>query len=190
MNTPDPRNEKPFYTIEPISVAANHHDPLQDVGDWTRVLCGWVIAVLAVLFAVPAIICPIAIAVLVSRGDWQIVGALAIMTLMCGLLISAPLFWLARRLLRKNRSTNGETVIPLWLVQVMGVVVVAGSPICVYLSAFDPKFPIKPPFLWEAIIGGPIAGFGMIVAPWLVKRRLKARQSVDDAAIEGQSELN
>jgi uncharacterized membrane-anchored protein YitT (DUF2179 family) len=174
MNTPEP--EKTLYGVEPITVRADHHDPLQDVGDWMRVLCGWVIAVLAVLFAVPAVICPIAIVVLALKGDFQIVGPLAIMTLMCGLFIAAPLFWLARRLLRKNRSTNGEMVIPLWLIQVMGVVVVAGSPLCFYLSKSDPNFPIKPPFLWEAVVGGPIAGIGMIVAPWLAKRR-KRRDS-------------
>lgn len=188
MDTPEPTTEKMLFGVEPITVRADHHDPLRDVGDRARVLCGWVIAVLAVLFAVPAVVCPIAIVVLVLRGDWQIIGTLALMTLMFGLFIAAPLFWLAKRLLRKSRSANGEMVIPLWLIQVMGVVVVAGSPLCLYLSFHDPKFPIKPPLVWEVVVGGPIAGIGMIVAPWLAKRRLKARQSVDDAAIEVQNE--
>ena len=182
MDTPEPRTEKTSFGVEPITVTGNHHDPAQDVGEWPRLLCGWVIAVLAVLFGIPVIVCPIVIVVLAVRRDWEIVGTLAITTLICGLLFAAPLFWLARRLLRKNRPAVGEMVIPLWLIQVMGVVVVAGSPICAYLAAFDPKFPIKPPLLWEAIVGGPIAGFGMIVAPWLVKRRLKGRQSANDAA--------
>lgn len=169
-----------LYGVEPITVRADHHDPLRDVGDWMRVLCGWVIAVLAVLFAIPAVICPIAIVVLVLQGDWQIVVVLAIMTLMFGLLIAAPLFWLARRLLRGGRSSEGAMVLPLWLIQVMGVVVLAGTPLCVYLSKLDPQFPIKPPFLWEVVVGGPIAGIGMIVAPWLMKRRAKARQAEKD----------
>jgi hypothetical protein len=184
MDTPEPQTEKTVFGVEPIFVRDDHHDPLRDVGDWPRVLCGWVIAVLAVLFAVAAVICPIAIVVPVSRGDWQIVGALAITTLMYGLLISAPLLWLARRLLRGGRSANGGTVLPLWLIQVVGVVVIAGSPVCLYLSAFDPKFPIKPPLLWEAVVGGPIAGIGMFVSPWLMKRRMMYRQTADDAASE------
>ena len=142
------------------------------------------IAVLAVLFTVPAVVCPIAIVVAVMRGDWQIVGSLVIATLMFGLLIAAPLFWLARRLLRGRRTANGTTVLPLWLIQVMGIVVIAGSPVSAYFSAFDPKFPIKPPLLWEVIVGGPVVGIGMIVTPWLAKWRLKARQTADDAAVE------
>ena len=182
MDTPEP--EKTLFSVEPISIQADHHDPLRDIGDWPRVLCGWVMAILAVLFAVFAVFCLIAIVVAVMRGDWQIVGSLVITTLMFGLLIVAPLFWLARRLLRGGRSANGAMVLPLWLIQVMGVVVIAGSPLCAYFSAFDPKFPIKPPLLWEVIVSGPVVGIGMIVTPWLAKRRLRARQTADNAATE------
>ncbi len=187
MDPPEPIRDTSLYDVETISTVADHHDPLRDVGDWPRVLCGWVIAVCAVLLALFAALSFIVMVVQALRGDWKIVGDLAITALILGPLLAAPLFWLARRLLRGGHSANGATVLPLWLIQVMGVVVIAGSPLSAYLSAFDPKFPIKPPFLWEVIVGGPVVGFMMIVTPWLSRRRLKARQTADNAATEGQS---
>ncbi len=186
MDTSEPRTEKTLDSVESISTLAEHHDPLRDIGDWPRVLCGWVIAVCAVLCALLAVFCAIAIVVLALRRDWQIVGSLAVTALMCGLFIAAPLFWLARRLLRGKRTANGATVLPHWLIRVMGVVVIAGSPVCAYLSAFDPKFPIKPPLLWEVIVGGPVVGIGMIIAPWLAKRRI--RQGIEQPNAGAETE--
>jgi hypothetical protein len=88
----------------------------QKVGKWLRVLVGWAVAVLAVLWSGSSLGLLVAVVVLWLRGDWSDVGD--------GLLISVPvnaavavfLFWMARRLLRRRPSLDGaarERVAPL-----------------------------------------------------------------------------
>ena len=128
VNTPEPRTEKTLYSVEPISVRADHHDPLRDIGDWPRVLCGWVIAVVRC--------CSLACRLL-PYCDYRACfsGRLA----NCGRAgdnyidvrpaFRRTLFWLARDCFGAVIPPTASTVLPLWLIQVMGVVDIAGSPL-------------------------------------------------------------
>lgn len=82
---------------QPNSTAERHY--LRDVGDIPRLLVGWVIVVLALVFCLPAVVIPVVILHRGLHGDWKDAGFAALFALVCGLVFAAPLFWLARRLL-------------------------------------------------------------------------------------------
>lgn len=168
-----------------LSTLAEQLNPLRDVGDWQRVVFGYVIAAFAVLFSLPVVFCPIGIVGLALAGEWKLMPVIVAINLMCGLFFALPLFWLARRLLRGSRAGNGVTVLPFWLIQGLGVLLIGAACLLAYESAFNPKLDLKPQTAWQFIAGQLLIGGVMVAAPWLLKRHVKARQTADDATTEG-----
>jgi hypothetical protein len=144
-------------------------DPFAEVGKWLRVLSGVALGAVALLFALAALVCPIAVLVLWLQGEREAVTMLAI-SIPVYAVLATVFFWLARRLLRGTRSPNAVTVLPLWFIQVVGVLMLLGLLVQVFQAEIkpNPQVPRFPISLYAASI--PIITT-MITGPWLLRRR-------------------
>jgi hypothetical protein len=147
---------------------AEQLNPLRDIGEMPRGILGWIIAAFAVLFALPVVFCPITFVVMALQFDLKVAGFVACIMLIEGLCFAVPLFWLAKRLLRKHRT--GVMVLPLWLFRVMGVVFLAGACLFAYHYAFTPSLNMDSATAVQMILAQAVIGAGMLAVPMLVKR--------------------
>ena len=177
--SPAPKG-RPEETQAKVLNLSEHFHPLRDVGEWPRVVLGWVIAAFAVLFGLPVAFCPIAVVVLALQRDWDVAAGVGMSMLMCGLFFAAPLFWLARRLLRGKRGANGVTVLPFWLMQVMGVFIILGAAVFAYQALSDPNLKMGLKFVAQYVGFSALIGVGMFIVPWLVKRQMNSRLNEED----------
>ncbi len=162
---------------QPNSTAERHY--LRDVGDIPRLLVGWVIVVLALVFCLPAVVIPVVILHRGLHGDWKDAGFAALFALVCGLVFAAPLFWLARRLLRRSCPTNGTMIMPLWIFQAFGVVLIGYACLSAYQFLFRPKLNIAVPFRWASIGDAFVIGTVFLLVPRWVKRRARPPLDAD-----------
>ena len=150
----------------------------RDIGELPRVVAGIVMAALAVLCSLPVVLCFNKMVGFALAGDWNGAARMIPPQMIFGLFFVVPLFWFARRLLRGKRTANGMTVLPLWVIQVMGVLIIAGGCISLFPSDFNPKLKLGR----EVIVAEFLLGGAMLFVPWLARR--KARQTADDAVTE------
>lgn len=141
-------------------------DYFAEVGDRTRALAGWIVAFFAALFwifALLAILLGILNAAINkdAKDAFDFAGSATVVIFLAGLLS-----FVARRLLRNVPSANGFTLLPTWLIQVGGVLLLFGSVIAL---AEGPKA-----LSLELCGSGIAAGLSAIFLPWFIRRRLSA----------------
>jgi hypothetical protein len=146
-------------------------DYLSEAGKWLRVLSAVVLAPFALLFALAPVGCAVALVVFTTRGEWNLVTAMAFAAAVNGL-IGAALVWLVVRLFRGRRAANGVTVLPLWFIQVVGVVLL---PAAVYAACLSLTRAEAGPEEVALLVGPPLA---MVAVPWLVRRKLRGGQGL------------
>lgn len=138
----------------------------EDVGRTPQVVAGWIMAVFAVLCGLLVVAAvPVGLVFIVLQGDWAFAPVFAGCMLVWAALAMLTSF-VARRLLRGIRSANGVTILPFWLIQGGGVVMLLGTPI-VFVMA-----PVPVMQRAELCAGGLLSGISAILAPWLIRRRI------------------
>src|SRR5262245_19738384 len=101
-------------------------DYLGEVGKAPRIVAAALLAPFVLLFALMTVSSAVATVVMAVRGEWNLVGVVMASAVVSGLL-AAGLFWLARRLYRGTRAGNGLTVIPAWVIQCIGLLILPGA---------------------------------------------------------------
>ncbi len=158
-------------------------DYFAEVGDRTRVLAGWIIAFFAALFCIFALLA-ILLGILHAainkdvKDAFDFAGSAAAV-----ILLAALLTFVARRLLHNVPSANGFTLLPTWLVQVAGMLLLFGSVIA--LAEGQKALSL------ELCGGGIAAGLVAIFLPWIIRRRLAATaESLEPDSPDGAGSID
>jgi ATP-dependent Clp protease adaptor protein ClpS len=133
-------------------------DYLQPVGDATRRIAAFA-CLLAALVAAPVTL--LIVIDMVRRGDFYYDGKpLWVGAVVCGLIATAS-GWMAVRLWT-DRSANGVTILPVWFIEVFGVLFLTGT---IWVG-------VERGGLWD---GSVAIGIGVGVAMLLIRRAVRHR---------------
>ncbi|MFO0944769.1 MAG: hypothetical protein U1D30_02300 [Planctomycetota bacterium] len=141
----------------------NQIDLAGKVGNLPRYLAGGILAIFSLVFGLLGAVIPFAIAGKPQNGNPPSVGEIALISALI-LMFSLLSGWMAKRLLLDHRTDHG-TRLPLWFIQVGGLIILSGTSI----GAFQWKGTLFEKTRYS--VTGASLGLAMITIPWWIRRR-------------------